>query len=485
MSVLEGLEPERVFRYFEEISAIPRGSGNEKAISDYLVDFAASRELEVYRDAALNVIIRKPATAGYENSLPVMVQGHMDMVCEKNADTKHDFEKDPLKLYIDGDHIKARGTTLGADNGIAVAYGLALLDSGDIEHPPLEIVITVAEETGLEGAALLEEDKLKSRRMINMDSGREGVFTTSCAGGVRTTLRMEGRLCDAPEGFVCVKYMVKGLTGGHSGADIHHGRANANMLAGQVLYSLDKEFDIYLAELDGGLKDNAIPREAFAVLAASSKDISGIESAIKKHEAVFKTEYANTDPDLEIAFEQLGGLQGDGKVFAKEFAREVAQAIMLTPNGVQAMDANIPGMVETSTNLGVIKTVGTAIDLTSAIRSSVATKKRLIEQKIFALAECLGASAESKSDYPSWEYRKDSDIRKTVSETYAAMFGKEPVLTGIHAGLECGVLSGKIPDMDIIAFGPDNFGPHTPEESLGISSTARIWSFLLQVLKNL
>ena len=485
MGVLDGLKPEGVYRFFEEISEIPRGSGNEKGISDYLVGFAQKRGLRVYQDNALNVIIYKPGTDGYESSPPVIVQGHMDMVCEKNADTVHDFETDPLKLLVDGDYVKALGTTLGADNGVAVAYALALLDSADIPHPPLEVVMTVAEEVGLEGAARIEADKLSAMRMINMDCGGEGTFTTSCAGGLRASIHFNIERADVPKGYAFVRAMVKGLVGGHSGGDIHRERANANVLLGRLLYALNEKFDICLVEIEGGAKDNAIPREAYAVLAVSGADLAAFESEAAAYEAVFRNEFRNTDPEMELVSERLTDRPLSDRVLDKKLFRNVVAAIILTPNGVQAMDTNIEGMVETSNNLGSIRMTGTEIVLTNAIRSSSVSRKKMIEARIHALAECLGAKAISGSDYPAWEYSKDSALRKTFVDTYTEMYGSEPVVTGIHAGLECGVFSGKMPGLDMIAFGPDTPGVHTPDERMSISSVARVWEFLLEIMKRL
>ena len=485
MRVLEGLSPANVFRFFEDISEIPRGSGNEKGISDYLVDFAKKRGLQSYQDKVFNVIIYKPGTEGYEDSPPVIIQGHMDMVCEKNADTVHDFEKDPLKLVVEGDYVRASGTTLGADNGTAVSFALALLDSSDIPHPPLEVVLTVSEEVGLEGAAQIEADKLSAKRMINMDSGRAGVFTTSCAGGLRASIHFSIERTDIPNSFVLLRVMIRGLVGGHSGGDIHHERANANVLLGRVLYDLSRTHDMYLVEIDGGAKDNAIPREAFAVLAVDASQISAIEKDAASCGAVFKNEFRNTDPDMELVVEHISEGPASGQALTKKLLKNVAAAMILTPNGIQAMDTNIAGMVETSNNLGAVKMTGDEIVLTHAVRSSSVSRKKMIEMKICALAESLGATASSGNEYPAWEFSKESALRKTLVETYVDMYGSEPVVAGIHAGLECGVLGGKIPGLDMIAFGPDTPGVHTPDERMSISSMARVWEFLVEVMKRL
>ena len=481
MNVLEKLKPGGVFRFFEAISGIPRGSGNEKGIGDYLVGFAERRGLYVFRDDSLNVIIKKPGSYGYEDSPPVLLQGHVDMVCEKNAGTAHDFENDPLKLIIDGDFIRADGTTLGADNGIAVAYILALLDSDDIPHPPIEAALTTNEEIGLEGAAAIEADKLSAKRMINFDCGREGVFTVSCAGGLMTSVTFDAKKTGAPEGYEFLQIDISGLSGGHSGADIHLGKANANVLLGRLLYALDKKYDVRLADIGGGMKDNAIPRESFAVVAARPGDIEKITEEAARFNKIFIDEYLTTDPGLKLTVKRAA----TGAVYAKNILGDVAAVILTIPNGALAMDANIPGLVETSNNLGVIRAAETGIVLTNALRSSVLSRKELTEARVVAAAEGRGATAVSSNDYPAWPYRPDSELRKLFIETYRDMYGAEPVAEGIHAGLECGVFGGKINGLDAIACGPDMFDVHTPDERLSVSSTARVWEFLIEILRRL
>ena len=482
MSVLNNLKPEGVFKFFEAISEIPRGSGDEKRVSDYLARFAVERNLFYHRDETLNVLIKKPGSAGFETSPPVMLQGHMDMVCEKNSGTAHDFLNDPIKLIKEGDLIKADGTTLGADNGIACAIMLALLDSDKTAHPPLEAVFTTNEEIGLEGAAAFDAGKLSATRMINLDGGREGIFTVSCAGGIKTSVTFEAEKTPAPDGSVFLRIDIKGLSGGHSGSEIHLGKANANVLMGRLLCGLYDKYGVSLAEIGGGMKDNAIPRESYAVIAVRGSDAAGVENEILSFEKIFKDEYSNTDPSLGAACARVPQARA---VFPDETGRNVAAAILLTPNGVLAMDKNIAGLVETSSNLGVITTEGSKIILTNALRSSVPSRKKLTEAKIFALAGRLGAKAESASDYPSWAYDENSELRKIFVETYTGLYGKEPIVRGLHAGLECGVFGGKMPGLDMIACGPDAYGAHTPDESLSISSTARFWEFIVEVLGRL
>jgi len=494
--VLDNLQPAGVFTYFEIISGIPRGSGNEKQISDYLIGFAKNKNFYAHQDKTLNVIIKKPGTAGYEDSPPVMLQGHVDMVCEKNAGTSHDFKNDPLKLYIEGDFIKARGTTLGADDGIAVAYILALLDSDDIPHPPIEAVFTTNEEVGLEGAAVVETKRLSAKRMINLDCGGEGFFTVSCAGGVKISvtfdeekMNIQDAFAERPEqknynidDFNFIRIDIKGLSGGHSGADIHHGKANANVLAGRLLYALIKKFDIRLADIGGGMKDNAIPRESCIVVAVKSDETENLTDEIKRFDQTFKNEYRIADPGLTVT---TGRVTNINSTWSKEFTKKIASAILTAPNGVLAMDADIPGLVETSNNFGAIRSKVDEIVFSNAVRSSVSSRKRFVVDKITAAAESLGAETACESDYPAWAYQKDSELRKLFTEVYVDLYGKEPVADGIHAGLECGVFGGKIPGLDMIACGPDMHGIHTPDERLSISSTARVWDFLVEVLRRL
>ena len=482
MGVLDGLQPAGVFRFFEEISCIPRGSGNERGVSDYLVKFANDRQLFVYQDAALNVIIKKPGATGYEDSAPLIIQGHMDMVCEKNTAVAHDFDNDPIRLIIDGDYIKAKGTTLGADNGIAVAIGLALLDDIDIAHPPLEVLMTTNEEIGLEGAMAVECDKLAGRRMINLDCGGEGAFTVSCAGGGRSYVIFNIERSAPPPDYQYIRFDIKGLAGGHSGGDIHLGKANANVLAGRLLRMLNEKYDVRLAYIEGGLKDNAIPREARAVIAVNKQDTGSVSDDICRMGLIIKNEYDAADPDLSIT---CAPTQYDGTPFTPELTKKIAAALVLLPNGVQAMDKKIPSLVETSNNTGVVRTGDDEVLITNAVRSSVNTRKDFLYARIAALCETLGADNKNANAYPSWEYAAESDIRETCAEVYKAMYGKDPEIKGIHGGLECGVFAGKFPGIDMIAMGPDASGAHTPDEKLSVSSTVRIWAFLTEVLRRL
>jgi dipeptidase D len=481
--VLSKLQPSSVFHFFEEISMIPRGSGNEKNISDYLVDFAKKRNLEVIQDEALNVIIKKPGTKGHENATTVILQGHMDMVCEKNKDTVHDFEKDPIKLMIDGDFIKAQGTTLGADNGIAVAYCLALLDSVDIPHPPLEVVITTEEETGMGGAANLDPKNITGKILINIDAENEGRFFVSCAGGVRSKVILPIEWENTEKDYNTYILKVRGLKGGHSGMEIDKGRGNANKIMGRILYDLNSSIDFHIADINGGAKMNAIPREADAVILADDKEINRIHERINEWNKTLKNELKSSDSDITVIFEKLN--ENRVKIFSNETKNKAIALLNLILNGVQTMSMEIKGLVQSSTNLGVVTTKDNEIVFESAIRSSVKSLKRAIVDHTEIVAKIVEAKMITESDYPEWEYNPNSYIRKVFEKVYREKYNKEPEICAIHAGLECGLFKEKLGDVDMIAFGPDMYDVHTPDERLSISSTARTWEFLLDVLKEI
>lgn len=481
--VLENLEPKSVFSFFEDLTQIPRCSGNEKKISDYLVEFAKKRSLEVIQDKALNVIIKKPGTKGYENAPTVILQGHMDMVCEKNKDTDHDFSFEPLKLRIEDDMIKATGTTLGADNGIAVAYALAILDSDEIPHPPLEVLITAEEETGMGGANNLDHNNLKGKILINIDSEEEGTLLVSCAGGIRNIISIPIEW-DNPSGdLLTYELRIRGLKGGHSGMEINKERGNSNIILGRILQGISINNDLYLAKISGGAKMNAIPRESDATLLVNSKDKTKIEEEIREWNKIIGNELKTADSDFRIEFEQSNGKYE--KTFSKETMRKLLVALTLIPNGVQTMSVEIEGLVQSSTNLGVLTTTEESVLLECAIRSSVKTLKLDIVRKMGVLANLIGANSESEGDYPAWEYRKDSYIREVFVDCYKKIYGKGPIITAIHAGLECGLFDEKFDDLDMISLGPNMYDVHTPNEHVSISSTKRVWEYILKVLKSI
>lgn len=482
-NILKDLSPNLVFNYFEEISNIPRASGNEKGISDYLVNFAKGNNLQVIQDEALNIIIKKPATKGYENAPTVILQGHMDMVCEKNRDTDHDFEKEPIKLRIDGDFIKATGTTLGADNGIAIAYCLALLSTKEIEHPALEVLITTEEETGMGGASSVKAENLSGKILINMDSEEEGELLASCAGGVRNKVSLTMELESKKEGFMPYKISIKGLKGGHSGMDINKERGNSNKLLGRILNYINSNMEMFISEINGGAKMNAIPREAEAIILVKGENRNELARIVELWDNAFKNELRASDPGVKVQLEDED--KKENKTFSRALTDKIIDLLVLIPQGVKTMSMDIQGLVQSSTNLGVVTTTEDEITFESAIRSSLRSLKENIVKEIEILSKLVGAVMTSDSDYPDWEYKKESYIRDVFVSTYKQMYGLEPKITAIHAGLECGILKDIIGDIDMISFGPNMFDVHTPDERLSISSTERMYNYLLEVLKNI
>jgi len=481
--VLNGLSPEKVFYWFEELSKIPRCSKEERKVSDWLVEFAKERDLEYIQDDALNVIIRKPGTEGFETHDYVTLQGHMDMVCEKNLDTEHDFKKDPIKLRVDGDYIYATGTTLGADDGIAVAYQLALLDSNDIPHPPLEVLITSDEETGMEGANNLSPDNIKGKTLINIDSEEEGVFLVSCAGGMRDKIKLNIEWKNSKNDYLPFKIKLEGLKGGHSGMEIIKERGNANKLMGRFLLDINDTMDFYVYSVNGGAKDNAIPREFVTKIMLKNKDLEEMEKKIKKWNDIFQKEYRVKDGNIHITISKIS--EDVKKVFSKKTTSKMITLLNLIPDGVLGMSSEIEKLVETSSNLGVVTTHEKFIEFDSSTRSSVESKKQQVHQIARLVAEMVGAEIITSAPYPAWQYKPESKIREVFKKVYKEKFGKEPKITAIHAGLECGLLSEKLKDVDMISFGPNMFDVHTPDEHISISSIKRMWEFLKEVLKQL
>lgn len=479
MMLSEKLYPQRVFYYFEQIAAIPHGSRNTKAISDYLVDFAKEHNLVWYQDENNNVVIVKEASAGYEAAEPIIIQGHMDMVCEKEKGVDIDFEKDGLKLYIDGDFLKAEGTTLGGDDGIAVAYALALLDSQEIAHPKLEVVITVDEEIGMLGADAIDLSMLTGHTMLNIDSEVEGSFLTGCAGGmaVNVTLPIK-RVMQRGEK---VALTITGLEGGHSGSEIDKEHGNANILMGRLLRALFEETPFGIISLAGGLKDNAITRECVTELLVPQENVNLVKEIADKLDIELKKEFMTADPSVCIEFEDLGKKEESILDFGS--VSRVIFYLRSVPNGVQHMSQVMHGLVETSLNLGIMELKEDALHTVTSIRSSVGTRKADLLDRVTAIVELLGGEAEVEGDYPAWEYKQDSSLRPQIAKVYKQLYGKDPVFETIHAGLECGLLSEKIKNLDCVSFGPDNFDIHTPKERLSISSTGRVWDFIVEFLR--
>ncbi|HEX9026576.1 MAG TPA: aminoacyl-histidine dipeptidase [Clostridium sp.] len=483
MKKLEDITEKRIFYHFQEISKIPRGSGNEKEISDYLLNFGRKLGLECIQDGALNVIIKKQASKGYEKAGTVIIQGHMDMVCEKNSDKVHDFTKDPIKLVVKGDYIYADRTTLGGDDGIAVAYAMALLEDNTIEHPALEILLTTDEETGMTGAMAIQPQYLNGKIVLNLDSEEEGKLWVSCAGGIRTKSTLPITWVNKKEKMKEYKLVVKGLNGGHSGADIHLGRGNSNKLMGRLLKEIIKEIDFNLVSLNGGSKDNAIPRECTAVISINeSKEKELIEIKTKVCEDI-KKEFSKKDPELKMLV--LEDEEKAEKIFSDETTIKVIDLLYMYPNGINTVSAEIEGLTESSTNLGVVITNDNNITYDSAVRSSIFSLREEIVERNKCLTEILGGTFTTNAGYPEWPYKADSKIREICKDVYSKMYGKEADVVAIHAGLECGLFKEKLGDLDMISFGPDIMDIHTPNEHMSISSVERCYEYLLGVLKEI
>ena len=475
---LAGLAPANVFGYFEKICSIPHGSRNTGLIADYLVEFAKEHEIRYIRDELNNVIFFQEGTCGLEDHDPVIIQGHSDMVCEKDADCPIDMATEGLDLAHDGRYVFARGTALGGDDGIALAYALAILADKSIPHPPLEVVITVDEEIGMEGAAGIDLSMLKGRTLLNIDSEEEGIFTVSCAGGCRATLSLnvERRAVYGP----CIRLNVDGLQGGHSCVESHKNRANANKIMGEFMSRIQKLMPLCLTSLSGGSKDNAIPRSCHANMVAMGINLERINDIAEQLQKEVREQY--DEPEATVQAFDVDALGGNS--LTTQDTAKVISLLCSCPNGVQVMSKDIPGLVQTSLNLGIAK-LGDRFNATFSLRSSVNAEKQELLEKLIKLAEMHDGTYSTMGDYPAWEYKKDSKLRDTMVKIYSEMFGKEPEVVAIHAGLECGLLSEKLPGLDCVSIGPEMHDIHTSREKLGIASTERTWNFLLEVLKNL
>lgn len=481
MSVLGQMQPEKVLHYFEEICAIPHGSGNTRAISDYCVAFARARNLPVWQDAAENVVIVKAASAGYEEVPAVILQGHLDMVCDREQDCDLDMEREGLQLKTDGSYVWAEGTTLGGDDGIAVAMALAALDDETLAHPRLEVVLTTGEEIGMLGAVALEPAMLEGRMMLNVDSEVEGVFTVSCAGGVRATSHVPVDY-ETARGVFC-GVILKGLTGGHSGVEIHKGRANANQLMGRVLGALTAELPVHLAAIVGGQADNAIANECVATMVVREEDLERAAAIVAAMGETFRREYQTADPGLTVEWRQDPQDEDHEAVTTAESSRRVTDALLLLPHGIQTWSMDIPGLVQTSLNLGVARLAAGELTATFAVRSSLASEKAWVCDRIERVTALLGGHVTYVGDYPAWEYQKDSPLRDLVVDVYRRQYGKEPVIEAIHAGLECGVFAGKLPGLQCISFGPNLLEIHTVREKMDVASVQRTWAMLVEILR--
>lgn len=475
MRVLEQLEPQGVFRFFEELCAIPHGSRNCQAVSDWCAAFARERGLECHQDQAGNVIIIQEATPGYEAAAPVILQGHLDMVCEKEPGCTKDMAGEGLDLLVEDGCVRAKGTTLGGDDGIAVAMALAILDAKDIPHPRLEAVFTVDEEIGMLGAVSMDVSPLKGRQLLNLDSEEEGVFTVSCAGGNVTTCLLP--IARAPFQGSALTITISGLQGGHSGTEIHKGRANANMLMGRLLQAVAAATEMRIVAVNGGLKDNAIPIKTQAQVLVA--DAAAAKAAAQEMGAHFAAEYRVTDPNVAVSVEDAG----EGEAMDAASTKKVLCMLTCLPNGVQVMSADIAGLVQTSLNLGILTTEDSVVRASFCVRSSVDSQKEMLKARLSSLMEQLGGSVEFFGEYSGWEYLADSPLRDRLVAVFREQYSREPRIEAIHAGVECGIFAGKLPGLDCVSIGPDLFEIHTPRERMSISSVQRLWNFVLEVLK--
>lgn len=475
---LAGLEPANVFGYFEDICAIPHGSHNTKQISDYLVEFAKKNELKVIQDEMNNVILFGEGTCGMEDHEPVILQGHMDMVCDKDPGVTLDMATEGLDVTHDESFVFAKGTTLGGDDGIAVAYSLALLADKTIPHPPLEVIITVDEEIGLLGANAIDLSMLKGRTMINMDSEDEGIFTVSCAGGAHAVISLP--VDRKPVYGPCIRLSVSGLQGGHSGAEIHKNRANANKVMGEFMSRIQNIMPLCLTSLSGGSKDNVIPHTCQATLVAMGIQLERINTIAETLQAEIREKY--DEPEASIQAFDVDALGGNS--LSTESTAKVIGLLCAAPNGVQAWSKDIEGLVQTSLNMGIVK-LGERLSVTFSVRSSVNAEKEELLEQLKTIAGFYEASFTVGGEYPAWEFKKDSRLRDIMVPVYKEMFGKDPEVLAIHAGLECGLFSEKLPGLDCISIGPQMYDIHTSREKLDIASTKRTWDFLLAVLKAL
>lgn len=481
MGNLSNLKPELLWHYFEQLCSYPRPSKKEQKVVQYVLNAIKELGLEYEQDSFGNILVKKPATPGYENRKKVCLQGHLDMVCEKNSDVQHDFENDPIQPFIDGDWVKAKGTTLGADNGIGVAAALAVMASKDIQHGPLEFLFTLDEETGLTGASNLKPGFVTAEILLNLDSEEDGSFYIGCSGGKDTEGKFFYKKENVPTDSLGYKIKVTGLKGGHSGLDIHLGRGNAIKILGRLLWNLQNQFDIRLAKIEGGSKRNAIPREAFAELVVSKSKADELEGFVNYYNTVVKSENATVEPNLKVEFERTNLPEF---VIDKSTQMNLLNALYALPHGVIKMSADLPDLVETSTNLATI-TFDDEIIVGTSQRSSVESEKEdvvVMNRCVFLLAN---AEVKHGDGYPGWKPDVNSEILKVMKDVYKNLYGKEPEVKAIHAGLECGIIKEKYPTMDMISFGPTIMGAHSPDEKVQISTVQKFYNLLLEVLKNI
>ena len=481
MAKLEGLKPEKVFEFFEMLCSVPHGSGNTKQVSDLCVKFAKERGLKYKQDEHNNVIIWKEASPGYETAEPLIFQGHIDMVCAFEPDCGIDMKRDGLNLVVDGDWVKAYKTSLGADNGIGVAIAMALLDDENLQHPRLEALFTTDEETGMFGALGADLSVLEGRNLINLDSEEEGYLTVSCAGGVRADCLFPADWETVPEGMCFYEVVIDGLKGGHSGAEIDKGRASATQLMGRFLYRAEKETGLRVASMAGGTFTNVIPLYCRSVVAVPTDKAEAFEALCASDEAMFQNEYLPPDPGLRMKTAPAAAAE---RVFSAERTKALLNMMLLAPYGVQAMSMDIPGLVQTSLNLGVIETKEEGIGLYFSLRSSIQSQKDMLAERLEALCSLFGAAFNTHDPYPAWAFKKESRLRDAMSRACAAVYGKEPGISATPGGLECGLFMEKSPDFDCVSLGPDLREVHSVRERLSISSTERLYEVMKIFVEN-
>ena len=480
MSDVSKLAPQEVFRYFKEISDVPRSSSHNEKISAYLVNFAKEHELEYYQDESGNVIIWKDGTPGYENSDMVMIQGHMDIVAEKTEDSTHDFQNDPLELIVDGDTLTANKTTLGADDGAAIAMGLALLDSTDIPHPPLEFIATVDEEIGMLGAYALDGSKIRSRKVINIDSEEEGIITVGCAGAVDifTSFPADKKLVNG----VKYKYVVDGLLAGHSGLDIHQERANAGQIVARLFLDAREKAELNIVSINGGRATNVILGKVEGEVIVATSDVKAFEEIIATSTEEIKAEYRTSDSGITVSIEAVG--EASEEAVDTVCQDNFFKFLVACPTGAEHYSVELKGLVETSHSIGVVKLEDGRLITKSMSRSSVNSRNRLLARKIGIIAEALGAEVEHGSSYGAWEFNNKSDLLDVCINAYKEQYGEEPVVSAMHAGIECGIWAEKVGKVDAVSIGPDMTGVHSVNEELSIPSTERTWDYLKLILSH-
>ncbi|HUX96505.1 MAG TPA: aminoacyl-histidine dipeptidase [Bacteroidales bacterium] len=482
MSDIRNLEPKEIWTYFHQICQIPHPSKKEKNIIEYMKDFGKKNNLETIVDKTGNVIFRKPATRGMENRKGVIFQAHLDMVPQKNSNKKHDFEKDPIETVIDGEWVRANGTTLGSDNGIGVAASMSVLSSKTIKHGPVEVLFTVDEETGMTGVFGLKKGVLKGDILINLDSEDEGELYVGCAGGIDVSAVKKYTEENIPRGFSAYKLILSSLKGGHSGLDIPLGRANANKLLFRFLMQAEADFGVRLAEAAGGDLRNAIPRESHALIIVSGKKAADFEKFVKRCEKIFRAEFTETEPTLSFKAEKC---DMPDKVMGKDDQYRIIRAVFACPNGVQRMSQAMKGLVETSNNLAIVKCIKGKFEAHNLTRSSVDSAKEATAWKIAAVFHLIDAKVSLSGGYPGWKPDMNSAILNTMSKVYKDMYGNIPAIRAIHAGLECGILGGSYPNLDMISLGPTIRYPHSPDEKVNIVTVKKFWDFIVETLKHI